>query len=152
MIVAQLVDGRGLESAVLAAIDRLRHEEDHAETVAALDGALLAWGAEPPTSKVVGARGGGWVAEEALAIAVYCALAAERDFTTGIRLAVNHSGDSDSTGAITGNLLGAMLGVDAIPSRWLERLELRDEIQRIADDLWTEYQDDDEWRTRYPPN
>jgi ADP-ribosylglycohydrolase len=52
-----------------------------------------------------------------------------------VLLAVNHSGDSDSTGAITGNLLGAMLGADAIPERWLEALELRDEVEEIADDL-----------------
>ena len=38
-----------------------------------------------------------WVAEEALAIAVYCSLVAQDDFARGVRLAVNHSGDSDST-------------------------------------------------------
>jgi hypothetical protein len=46
----------------------------------------------------------GWVADEALAIAVYCALVAER-LRHGVRLAVNHSGDSDSTGAMTGSIL-----------------------------------------------
>jgi ADP-ribosylglycohydrolase len=48
---------------------------------------------------------------------------------------VNHSGDSDSTGAIAGNLLGAMLGEAAIPPDWLAGLELRAEIIRVADDL-----------------
>jgi ADP-ribosyl-[dinitrogen reductase] hydrolase len=52
-----------------------------------------------------------------------------------VLLPINHSGDSDSTGAITGNLLGAMLGIDAIPDRWLATLELRDEIEEIADGL-----------------
>ncbi|WP_370688668.1 ADP-ribosylglycohydrolase family protein [Roseomonas sp. GC11] len=52
-----------------------------------------------------------------------------------MQLAVNHSGDSDSTAAITGNLLGALLGEKAIPVQWLERLELRDEITVVADDL-----------------
>ena len=61
--------------------------------------------------------GGGWVGEEALAIALYCALNAQDDFAHGVLLAVNHSGDSDSTGAITGNLLGLMLGIDAIPAK-----------------------------------
>jgi ADP-ribosylglycohydrolase len=46
-----------------------------------------------------------------------------------------HSGDSDSTAAIAGNLLDAQLGEDAIPSHWLDRLELRPVITRLADDL-----------------
>lgn len=53
----------------------------------------------------------------------------------GVRLGVNHGGDSDSTGAIAGNLLGAALGASAIPQRWLDALELREVIERLADDL-----------------
>jgi ADP-ribosylglycohydrolase len=78
--------------------------------------------------------GGGWVAEEAAAIAIYCALTTPT-FDDGVRRAVNHSGDSDSTGAITGNILGAYFGVAAIPQRWLERLELRTVIERVTADL-----------------
>ncbi|MFN8027118.1 MAG: ADP-ribosylglycohydrolase family protein [Acidimicrobiia bacterium] len=55
---------------------------------------------------MIEALGAGWVAEEALAIGVYCALVAT-DLRAGLLLAVNHSGDSDSTGSIAGNLLGA---------------------------------------------
>ncbi len=51
-----------------------------------------------------------------------------------MRLAVNHGGDSDSTGAITGNLLGTLWGVAAIPERWLA-LELRAEIETLALEL-----------------
>ena len=67
-----------------------------------------------------------------------------------MRLAVNHSGDSDSTGAIAGNLLGLMLGVAAIPERWLAGLELREEIEAVARDLETRFDDSPEWRQRYP--
>ena len=74
------------------------------------------------------------MAEEALAIAIFCALAAP-DLESALRLAVNHGGDSDSTGAIAGNLLGASLGDDAIPARWLAVLELREEIERVAGEL-----------------
>jgi ADP-ribosylglycohydrolase len=58
-----------------------------------------------------------------------------KDFTDGVLLAVSHSGDSDSTGSIAGNLLGVQFGFDAIPSTWLEELELREEIERLATDL-----------------
>lgn len=50
-------------------------------------------------------------------------------------LAANHSGDSDNTAAITGNLMEALLGEGAIPPRCLERAELRKEIAQLADDL-----------------
>jgi len=52
-------------------------------------------------------------------------------------MAVNHDGDSDSTGLIAGHLLGAIQGVWAIPARWLAPLELHDVIAEMADDLAT---------------
>ena len=79
--------------------------------------------------------GEGWVAEETLAIAIYCALRHADDFSAGIIAAVNHRGDSDSTGAVTGNILGALLGYDAIDRAWTRNLELRDVILELADDL-----------------
>lgn len=79
--------------------------------------------------------GEGWVAEEALAIAVYCALKHKDDFAAGIRAAVNHSGDSDSTGAIAGNILGTHLGYSKIPPEFLSKLELRGILSMLAADL-----------------
>ena len=88
-----------------------------------------------PHGPAIARLGQGWIAEEALAIAIYCALVA-RNFKQGVILVVNHDGDSDSTGAIVGNLLGAMHGVKAIPAEWLEPLELRDVITDVAEDLY----------------
>ncbi len=78
--------------------------------------------------------GEGWVAEEALAIALLCALAAD-DMREALLAAVNHSGDSDSTGAICGNILGAQLGFSAIPTEWLDKVELVDVALVLAADL-----------------
>ncbi len=64
------------------------------------------------TAKTIEKFGGGWVGEEALAISIYCSLVAKGNFKKGVLLAVNHSVDSDSTGAITGNILGAYLGIE----------------------------------------
>ncbi|MGA7828309.1 MAG: ADP-ribosylglycohydrolase family protein, partial [Geobacteraceae bacterium] len=79
---------------------------------------------------------GGWGADEALSIAVYCAAVAKDDLSLGLRLAVNHSGDSDSTGSITGNILGTLLGRKAIPEAWLARVEMRELIEKMAMDLF----------------
>ncbi len=58
--------------------------------------------------------GEGWVGEEAWAIALYCALRHRDSFADAIRAAVNHDGDSDSTGSICGNILGTLIGYDAL--------------------------------------
>ena len=58
-----------------------------------------------------------------------------RDVRRALLLAVNHSGDSDSTGAICGQILGATLGEGALPAEWLAELEGRETIERLADDL-----------------
>ena len=145
-----VVDGHGLPASLKMAMAELVEKSDHEECLSALERAIALAEEGDPSPERVESLGEGWVAEEALAIAVYCALTAGDDFAQGVRLAVNHGGDSDSTGAIAGNLLGALLGKDAIPSRWLDPLELRREIETIADDLRVQYRDDDEWTRKYP--
>jgi len=80
--------------------------------------------------------GEGWVGDEALAIAVYCCLRYTHDFNQCMTAAVNHDGDSDSTGAIAGNILGALYGYEALDQKWKEHLELHDVILEMADDLY----------------
>ena len=77
--------------------------------------------------------GEGWVGDEALAIAIYAALRWDSDMKKCLRAAVNHRGDSDSTGAIAGNILGAYLGLEAIPKDWLADLEQTDVMEKLVD-------------------
>ena len=56
---------------------------------------------------------------------------------------MNHNGDSDSTGAVCGNILGARLGFSGIPAKYTERLELLDVIEGFADDLYHDCQIDE---------
>lgn len=94
---------------------------------------------DPAVSDLDGihALGEGWVAEEALAIAVFCAVRYQNDFAAAIRAAVNHKGDSDSTGAICGNLLGAWLGKEAVEQAFdLAQLELRELVEKMANQLF----------------
>lgn len=85
--------------------------------------------------ETIAMMGDGWVGDEALAIAVYCALRHQDDLIACLRAAVNHGGDSDSTGAIAGNILGCWLGIDALPQAWRDPLDLRDAIQETAERL-----------------
>ncbi|MGC3873452.1 ADP-ribosylglycohydrolase family protein [Halomonas sp. GXIMD04776] len=87
-----------------------------------------------PSPEGIDALGRGESAEEALAIAVWCALAAS-DYQQGVLWAVNHSGKSDSTGLLAGNLLGLRFGLPGLPTQWIEDLELRDWLYRLGHDL-----------------
>ena len=89
-----------------------------------------------PEYEAIQQIGGGWVAEETLAIAVYCCAKHFDDFEKAMIASVNHGGDSDSTGAVTGNILGAAIGYEAIPEHFKADLQLHDVILHVADDLW----------------
>jgi ADP-ribosyl-[dinitrogen reductase] hydrolase len=153
-IIFHLRHGMPLASAVETTLDLLERPENtgYQETARAIHQALQFW-RDPsitPAPEVLAWMGGGWVGEEALAISIYCALVAGDDLRRGLLLAVNHSGDSDSTGAITGNILGLILGRQAIPAHWLTELELRDVIETVALDLATLDLDSSSWRQKYP--
>lgn len=79
--------------------------------------------------------GEGWVGDEALAIAVFSVMRHIDSFEDCIVCAVNHDGDSDSTGAIAGNIIGAILGYSAIPRHFLANLEIEPVLVSVADDL-----------------
>ncbi|TVZ81785.1 ADP-ribosylglycohydrolase family protein [Streptomyces sp. BK340] len=136
-IVAHLVAGDSLEGAVLRTQRLLARHPGHEETSAALREALDLAADGAPTAEKVESLGAGWVAEEALALGVYCALAQPR-VKDALLLSVNHSGDSDSTGSICGNLLGARHGDVGLPHAWVERIEGRARIAALADDLAAE--------------
>ena len=92
---------------------------------------------DTPDPLAIESIGGGWTGHEALAIALYSAVKHQTSFEDAIISSVNHSGDSDSTGAVCGNIMGCLLGRKAIPSKFTDNLELRDVIEEIAHDLWT---------------
>ena len=152
-MIARIVDGDSLPKAVGAARTRLQEWPAHDECLAAVDRALDLAETAPRTAETVEQLGGGWTGEEALAISLFCALTAD-SFEDALSLAVSHSGDSDSTGAITGNILGALWGVQAIPARWLDGLELREVIDQVAVDFFAHVgggEPPDDWET-YPPS
>lgn len=135
LAIAKLLKGASLLDAINSARRPLEADEDAGEVRAAIAQALdLADSDAPSSPETVERLGQGWVAEEALAISLFCGLRAE-NFEHGVRLAVNHGGDSDSTGSLTGQLLGTLWGDESIPKRWLDELELRDVIEAIAADM-----------------
>lgn len=135
-LVYDVARGATLEDALGLADALLEREREHQELAAVLARARALAAGGPLSPQAIEQLGEGWVGEEALAIAVACALQATvDDVAQALWRSVAHGGDSDSTGSITGNLVGALFGARALPARWLAQLELRDVIERVARDL-----------------
>jgi ADP-ribosylglycohydrolase len=90
--------------------------------------------------------GEGWVAEETWAIALYCTIRHINNIEEAIIASVNHDGDSDSTGSVCGNIMGAIYGYEHLKERNIlcpedsaleDVLELSEVITALADDLTT---------------
>lgn len=164
LLIHALIGGQSLHEAAEYALDHARGQADaepalierleRAVQLASVSGPEAATGRLLSPEDLVRELGEGWVAEEALAVALYAVLAtaAPRDtaaeaagvlagaagvahFREAIALAVNHSGDSDSTGSIAGNILGAYYGEEGLPAEWLESLEAPEVIREMAGQL-----------------
>ena len=156
-ILMQLLAGKAFDSASLVVVvqeaaDRLPFivsEEDEGKTYGALwphqvgemqdilRKAMDLAATDTPDPEAIEVIGGGWTGHEALAIAIYSAVKHTDSFEDAIVSAVNHSGDSDSTGAVCGNVMGTLLGRSAIPAHYTEKLEFLDIIEEMANDLYT---------------
>ncbi|WP_067480873.1 ADP-ribosylglycohydrolase family protein [Actinomadura hibisca] len=153
-IVAYLVARESLEGAVLRTLELLRGYRAHEETAVALRKALDLAAQGAPSPEKLETLGEGWVAEEALAMGVYCALVEPGEARKALLLSVNHSGDSDSTGSICGNLIGARDGDVRLPGDWVADVEGRGTISALADDFAVQFGDGTPeggtWFRRYP--
>lgn len=104
------------------------------------------WSHDPLAPAVAEIANGGYLSKEPPAIegsgyvvrsleAALWALANTDSFEEGALRAVNLGDDADTTGAIYGQLAGALYGVEAIPASWRARLAQRDLLERYADAL-----------------
>ncbi|MEI4802294.1 ADP-ribosylglycohydrolase family protein [Bacillus sp. FJAT-51639] len=135
VIIAELINGKSVIESIMIAIDVLKTHKGCEETLNAIEKAIeLTKGDEDP-QRAIQKLGEGWIAEEALAIALYCALKTST-VKEALIMSVNHDGDSDSTGAICGNILGAAYGIAALPKEWINNLELKDLITDMGSKLF----------------
>jgi len=135
VIIAELINAKSLDESINAAFQLLKEFDTNNETTWALKKAVELANSDIDTSRAINQLGEGWIAEEAFAIAVYCALK-ENDFKKALQMAVNHDGDSDSTGAICANIIGAIGGMEVIPEDWLEVIELKELVFDMGKKLY----------------
>jgi ADP-ribosylglycohydrolase len=139
-LIAFLVAGEPLEPAAIKSLEILKTYPGHNETLFHLDRALEmhAGGLKPTPERLekMGVNWAGAVGEEAMAMALFCALSYPNDYPQSVLVAVNHSGDSDSTGSITGQITGLLNGIEALPAEWLTRLNMSEIVTTTAADLF----------------
>jgi ADP-ribosylglycohydrolase len=123
------------------ALAELARHEHHGETTRALERAMTLAREQGAGYEVVESLGGGCIAEDALAMAAYTALyhPGPTQVREALTLAITHSGDSDSTGAICGNILRTLHGDTALPPELVFPVEGRGTIPQLADDLALEF-------------
>ncbi len=136
-MIAHIISGKSLIQALSLAESELVRYDGHEETIGKIRLAKKLAGGNKGTDDAIREIGEGWVGEEALGISLYCALRFHHDWEAAVLASVNHSGDSDSTGSITGAILGTHLGVDAIPARGVADVEDSGKIDKVAHELFT---------------
>lgn len=136
-IINELCDGKQLSAAIATAATLAATATGGSEVAAAIAAAVqLAHTAPVPTRADVESLGGGWTGEEALAIALYCSLTCQaNNIVPALVAAITHSGDSDSCGAICGNILGTIHGTGALPDRLIRGLDIYATICSTAAEL-----------------
>lgn len=149
-MLADAAAGVKLEEAASALATEYERLENGEETARAIRKALDA--PRDGSPETVEGLGGGWTAEEALSIALYACLAG-KTFDDALQIAVLHSGDSDSTGAIAGNMMGLIDPLAAMKHRWSPVIEGADLITRLVRDylrLEREHDGADQLAEAYP--
>lgn len=149
-LLATIIEGVDIDVAVGNTIRKLNGYKNHEECSHSLEKAIELSKSDISDIEAIKQLGEGWVGEEALAISLYCSLKYHNNFRKALIASVNHYGDSDSTGAITGNILGAYLGLSEILETWIENVELKEVLVLVADDLLVEYNEDNLDWDRYP--
>jgi ADP-ribosylglycohydrolase len=132
-MISLIFDGENLRVAGLKTIEKLQTIPKATRQIELLNQALKLSESDKSDIYCINELGEGWVGEEALAISVYCSLKYSDDLNKALVTSVNHSGDSDSTGSITGNILGAYLGMTAIDTRLLEKLDVTEIVMNFLE-------------------
>lgn len=138
-IIAYLEQGNSIVHAVNMTRSILARFACSEEVADALTLALQLAEENKPSPEHMKEIGKGWVAEEALAIAVYAACCYPDDFKQAVCLAANHDGNSNSTAAICGNIMGTRVGRENLPKEWLEKIECRDVIEKMGEQLYSSF-------------
>jgi ADP-ribosylglycohydrolase len=132
-LICHLINGKHIREALTETLPLLEKSDGGEETLDSLTKAIdLSSSKDTDIVEGISQLGEGWTGEEALAIAVYAVLRAS-NFQEAVTIAANHDGDSDSTASIAGQLYGAWYGDSALPASWIDKLDIKELMIKLAD-------------------
>lgn len=149
-MIAHIISGKNIVESVDLTLPILKKYDGNEPIIQLIYKAKKLANTDIAPLKAIEQLGEGWDGDEAIAISIYCALKEPNNFEKAVQIAVNHSGDSDSTGAILGNILGAYLGIKNLPKKWKGKIELSKELEVLANDLYINPERIKDAEKRYP--
>ncbi len=132
-LVKLALDGVGLNTIITSLLDFTEGISGEWDDAMHKVEKCLSWNDEEKALKYLGE---GWVGEEAVSLALYCFLKYPSDYKKVVIRAANTNGDSDSIACIAGGISGAYLGLNAIPQKWIQKIDNSDYICSISEDLF----------------
>ncbi len=136
LILSEICAGKTVAYSVREVLQFLSQIPEARPLCEILDFALMFEGNQKMSSQTMELIGGGWVGHECLAMGVAAAiLDAPIDYRMSV--AANHSGDSDSTASIAGQLIGAFEGYSALAEtfpdfeNWVSLLDVKAPLQVV---------------------
>ena len=151
-LIANITNGLSLDDSVNEALSILQKQEDSEEVVEKILLAKELASENISVEKAIRQIGQGWTAEEAIGISLYCAFMSPEDYKEAVKMSVNHAGDSDTTGAITGNIMGTLLGIQSIPENWKSKIQDKKLLNTLSDDLIKVPLEPEKHKSKYPYN
>ncbi|MGL4361873.1 MAG: ADP-ribosylglycohydrolase family protein [Cellulosilyticaceae bacterium] len=150
MLIYYIIEGNEIKEASQKVLEYLRQYKDSEECQTSIKLAIQLAEEGMPSTEKMHTFGDGFLANDVLGMGLYAALTYQNDFNKALCLAINQNGNSNSAASITGNILGAYLGENAIPIELIEQLDSKEEIKSMAEDLLLRYEDTEEWLEKYP--
>ena len=141
-MISNLINGKDIDSAIKNSVSLLKKYKNNEYTLENIQKAIELAKTDSETAKTIDeCFGRGVNSAEALGIALYCVLKYPDNFKKTVIAAVNHGGDSDTTGAIAGNISGLINGSNSVPTSWhkdIEHIEWINKYAKTIDSLCSE--------------
>ncbi|MCR5265455.1 MAG: ADP-ribosylglycohydrolase family protein [Cyanobacteria bacterium RUI128] len=134
-LISEIANGKDIDKAAIDSLNILSKYDNHEKTYNLLSKAMNLSQSDVPSDEAILSLGSGFYGDEAMAISLYSALKEPDNLKNALILAVNHSGDSDSTGSITGQIVALSKGIDTVPKEWIDSLEMSELLKNLAKDL-----------------
>lgn len=134
-IISLLADGKNLGQAIAVAFEWLQQEDGGVALWKTLQTAVDEAMSDRNPVRSMKKLGLGWNADEALALSLYCVMKTT-SLKDAVIMACNQDGDSDTCGAVSGSIAGALYGAKHVPKNWLTHMECLDTLQLLANRLY----------------